>query len=217
MRPRGQNHRRREVVTSLQDAVDDLFRIAVTEGKSTSTSRLQKLADLCVEELARRGLDGAEGEVPVPGAGRVKRWDVAWRSGGKCRAAISLKSVLRNLGGTVPNRIDDLIGEVANAQLHSPEIVIGYIVIFNVEDDAVSPKHGTTWHDLMASRLSSLSGRGPPSWTTGMIEIALLVTVDFGTSPQVLAASKPPDRFFDDIARHVKERNPDAVEDPAPT
>ncbi len=204
-------------MTSLQDAADDLFRIAVTERKSTSTSRLRVLADLCVEELEARGLDGVEREAPVPGAGRVKRWDVAWRHGGKYRAALSLKSVLRNLGGTVPNRIDDLIGEAANAQLYSPEIVIGYIVIFNVERDAVSPRHGTTWRELMAGRLSTLSGRAPPSWTTGMIENALLVTVDFGVSSRVLATSQPPETFFDDLVRQVKARNPDAVGDVART
>ena len=202
---------------SLQDAVDDLYRVAVVQRRSTSTSRLRKLADHCVEELERRGLRDVEREAPVPGAGRVKQWDVAWSHGGKCRAAVSLKSILRNLRGTVPNRIDDLIGETANAQLHSPEIVIGYIVIFNVEGDAVSARHGMTWRELMAGRLSSLSGRGPPSWTTGMIESSLLVTVDFGVSSRILATSQPPDGFFDDIARHVRDRNPDAVGDLART
>ena len=115
---------------SAQDAVDDLYRIAVTEEKKTSTSRLQVLADFCVQELTRRGLKDVEKEASIPGAGREKKWDVAWQYDGKYRLGISLKSLLKNLGGTVPNRIDDLIGEVANAQLHSPEIVIGYIMIF---------------------------------------------------------------------------------------
>ena len=41
---------------TAQDAVDALYRIAVTEGKATSTSRLDVLADFCVQELTRRGL-----------------------------------------------------------------------------------------------------------------------------------------------------------------
>ena len=113
---------------AAQDAVDHLFRVAVTEEKATSTSRLDVLADFCVQELQRRGLHGVEKEASVPGAGRDKKWDVAWRYEGKYRLGISLKSLLKNLGGTVPNRIDDLIGEATNAQLHSPEIVIGYIM-----------------------------------------------------------------------------------------
>ena len=114
---------------TAQDAVDDLYRIAVTERKATSTARLDVLADYCVQELESRGLNGVEKEASIPGAGRAKRWDVAWRHEGKYRLAVSLKSLLKNLGGTVPNRIDDMIGEVTNAQLHSPEIVIGYIMI----------------------------------------------------------------------------------------
>lgn len=113
---------------TAQDAVDQLFRIAVTENKATSTARLDTLAEFCVQELTRRGLHGAAKEASILGAGRRKRWDVAWQYDGKYRLGLSLKSILRNLGGTVPNRIDDLIGEVANAQLLSPEIVIGIIV-----------------------------------------------------------------------------------------
>ena len=105
-----------------------------------------------MRELKRRGLHGVEKEASIPGTGRQKRSDVAWEYDGKYRLGLSLKSLLRNLGGTVPNRIDDLIGEVANAQLHSPEIVIGYVMIFNVQEDAYSPRHQSTW------RISSLLG-----------------------------------------------------------
>ena len=61
-----------------QDAVDDLYRIAVTEEKATSTSRLDVLADYCVQELTRRGLTDVEKEAAIPGAVREKKWDVAW-------------------------------------------------------------------------------------------------------------------------------------------
>ena len=64
---------------TAQDAVDDLYRIAVTEDKATSTSRLDVLADFCVQELTRRGLKDVEKEASIPGAGREKRWDIAWQ------------------------------------------------------------------------------------------------------------------------------------------
>ncbi|BDG60102.1 hypothetical protein [Caldinitratiruptor microaerophilus] len=107
------------MAVSLLDAVADLYRIAVTERAATSTQRLKVLAQYCADQLDRLGLAGAEIEREVPGIGREKQWDVAWYHEGKCRLAISLKSILRNVSGTVPNRIDDLIGEVANAQLAS--------------------------------------------------------------------------------------------------
>lgn len=57
---------------TAQDAVDHLYRIAVTENKATSTARLDTLAEFCVQELTRRGLRGAEQEASIPGAGRRK-------------------------------------------------------------------------------------------------------------------------------------------------
>ena len=42
---------------SPDDAVQDLYRIAVVEGRTTSTVRLKMLADYCVQELEQRGLN----------------------------------------------------------------------------------------------------------------------------------------------------------------
>lgn len=196
---------------SAQDAVDDLYRIAVTERKATSTARLDVLADYCVQELELRGLNDVEKEASIPGAGRAKRWDVAWRHDGKYRLGVSLKSLLKNLGGTVPNRIDDMIGEVTNAQLHSPEIVIGYIMVFDVAEDSFSPKHGSTWCELFRERVTSLSGRRPPSWTTGTVEDFVLVEVDFGSGSSIRAASQTFDAFFDTLIEQVRMRNPNAI------
>lgn len=196
---------------TAQDAVDHLYRIAVTENKATSTARLDTLAEFCVQELTRRGLRGAEQEASIPGAGRRKRWDVAWQYDGKYRLGLSLKSLLKNLGGTVPNRIDDLIGEVANAQLYSPEIVIGYVMIFNVQEDAYSPRHQSTWVDLLRTRLASLSGRRAPSWTTGTVEDFVLVEVDFGSGSSIRSMSQSFAAFFDTLIEQIAIRNPNAV------
>jgi len=199
------------VAITAQDAVDDLYRIAVTEAKATSTARLDLLSDFCIQELTRRGLRRVQKEIDLPGAGRDKKWDVGWKYDGKYRLGISLKSLLRNLGGTVPNRIDDLIGEVANAQLHSPEIAIGYVMIFNVAEDAFSKKHGMTWFELLQSRLNSLAGRRSPSWTTGTVEDFVLVKVDFSQSASIMSTSQSFDAFFDTLATQVVARNPNAI------
>lgn len=196
---------------TAQQAVDDLYRIAVAEEKATSTARLEVLADFCVQEISRRGMKDVEKEATVPGGGREKKWDVAWCYDGKYRLGVSLKSLLKNLGGTVPNRIDDMIGEVTNAQLYSPEIVIGYIMIFNIAEDSYSPKHESTWCDLFRKRAKSLSGRQPPSWTTGTVEDYLLVEVDFNTGPSIIRTSKSFDAFFDTLVEQVDSRNPKAI------
>ena len=193
---------------TLQDAVDSLYRIAVVEGKATSTKRLDGLASFCMEELVRRGLDGAVTEAKLPGGGRVKSWDVAWSMDDKPRLAISLKSLLKNLGGTVPNRVDDLMGEVTNVQMYSPEIVTGYIMLFNVAEDSYSPLHGSTWADLLKSRITRLSGRQPPSWSIGMIEASLFLEVDFSHGPLLVSGTSDAAPFFDRLVAAVRKRNP---------
>lgn len=65
---------------TAQDAIDDLYRVAVAQRKSTSTSRLDVLADFCVQELTRHGLNDVEKEAAIPGAGRDKKWDIPPRS-----------------------------------------------------------------------------------------------------------------------------------------
>ena len=45
---------------SLQEAVGDLYRIALVEKKRQSPNRLAMLADLCVEQLGQRGIVDAD-------------------------------------------------------------------------------------------------------------------------------------------------------------
>lgn len=137
---------------TLLEAIEHLYQTAVVDRARTSTLRLQKLARYCVEQLDERGLKGAEIDVDIPGGGRTKQWNVAWKCHGKYRLAVSLKSILRNLPGTVPNRTDDLIGEVANIQMYSPEVVVGYLMVFDVSQDTISKKHGCTWCELLKTR-----------------------------------------------------------------
>ncbi|MBI4574997.1 MAG: hypothetical protein HY722_01905 [Planctomycetes bacterium] len=194
---------------TLEQAVSDLYRKARSEGSTTSTKRLETLARHCVAALASRGLPGAVAEPPLPGFARTKDWDVGWFHRQKIRLAISLKSILANLGGTVPNRIDDLMGEVANLQLYSPEVVVGYLMLFNVEHDEFSRKHGCTWGELLESRLRSLAGRAPPHWTIGTVEALAFVRVDFSHGPRLIAGGEALHAFFDLLADQVRRRNPD--------
>lgn len=196
---------------TLQDAVDSLYQTATVRGAAQSPARLTKLAEYSVQELARRGLAGAAMEQTLPGGGRSKNWDVAWRHDGKFRLAISLKSLLKNLAGTVPNRIDDLMGEAANAQLHSPEIVCGYLMIFDRGLDKQSKKHGATWAQILRQRLSSLAGRQPPHWTIGTVEAFAMIEVDFGRSAGILAGEEAVPAFFDVLVDQVRFRNPGAA------
>jgi hypothetical protein len=198
---------------TLIAAVEDLYRKARTEGLTTSTKRLDVLARYCVGELAHRGLLGVRIEPQIPGFARTKSWDVAWFHREKVRLAISLKSILTNLGGTVPNRTDDLMGEAANLQMYSPEVVIGYLMVFNVEGDQSITKHGCTWFELLAKRLDSLSGRRPPHWTLGTVEATALVKVDFRMGPLLLSGETEVSAFFDTMVEEVLRRNPDITQE----
>ncbi|MXZ83983.1 MAG: hypothetical protein F4Z10_09995 [Synechococcus sp. SB0666_bin_14] len=198
------------MMLTLQGAVDHLYQLAVVENKGTSTQRLQVLADLCIQELDARGVRGARCEVQVPGMGRPKQWDVAWEHGGRVRLGISLKSLLRNLRGSVPNRIDDLMGEMANVQLWSPEIVTGYVMLLNIEDDSVRKMDGRTWSQFFSSVIDRLSGRRAPAWAPGMIEASALVRINFANGATLVDPGQSLAPFFDRLAQCVKERNPDA-------
>jgi hypothetical protein len=152
----------------LEQAVEHLL-----SRQATSPLRLQLLADLLVTMLAAEGLLGAKGgksgELAISGLARTKNWDVAFEFAGKFRLAVSLKSMLENIAGTVPNRLDDLMGELANVQQLAPEIVIGYVILFDVSKDK-RRKDGVLWSDYFEQRLSAISIRKAPMWNQGLLE-----------------------------------------------
>ena len=161
---------------SLSDAVDDLLTRATQD-----SGRLNKLANFCIEEFARHGLKGVRGgqadEVGIRGFGRQKDWDLAFVLAEKPRLLVSLKSILKNLSGTVPNRLDDLMGEAANVQQLQPEVVIGYIVIIDVAQDRVR-RDGRTWSDHFEDNLRKIAIRRAPLWNQGLIEGIWLIHID---------------------------------------
>ena len=193
-------------MVTLQDAVSDLYRITVMEEMKQSPKRLDALADYCIERLAGHGLSGAVKELAVPGVGRTKMWDVGWPDDGRARLGISLKSLLKNIAGTVPNRVDDMTGEMANVQLQSPEIVTGYIMIFDTGGRL--RRDGTRWVDFFRDALERLTGRDAPAWAIGMVEASAIIEVDFSRSPDILQAPDM-DRFFETLVGCVRRRNPD--------
>lgn len=146
----------------------------------------------------------------IPGGARPKDWDVAWSWGGKYRLVISLKSILRNLGGTVPNRIDDVMGETANIQLYSPEVVVGYVLVIDRSQDRVDAS-GRGWGGVMRERLARLSGRRAPYWTPGTFEGHALLEVDFSSSARLVSGAADLERMLDELAAEVKRRNPGAA------
>ena len=163
--------------TTLSDAVDDLL-----SRQTQDPGRLNLLASYCIEAFGNLGLKGVRGgkadEVGIRGLGRQKDWDLAYVLAGKPRLLISLKSILRNLAGTVPNRLDDLMGEAANVQQLSPEIVIGYVVIMDESQDFMRRDGKGTWSDHFESNLRRIAIRRAPLWNQGLIEGAWLIRIN---------------------------------------
>ncbi len=180
---------------NLSEAVDDLL------SRSTQDSgRLNSLATYCIQVFDDAGLHGVRGgkadEVGIRGLGRQKDWDLAYVLAGKPRLLISLKSILRNLSGVVPNRLDDLMGEVANVQQLSPELVIGYVVIMDEKENSVRREDGKTWIDHFESNLQKIAIRKAPLWNQGLIEAAWLIRID--------SRMKPGQRVIEDIEADAK-------------
>jgi hypothetical protein len=162
---------------SFSNAVDYLL-----DQPAQSPNRLSLLGSYCIEKFGDLGLVGARPgeatEVGIRGLGRQKDWDLAFVLAGKPRLLISLKSILKNLAGTVPNRLDDLMGETANVQQLSPEIVIGYVVIMDENKDSVRRDGRGTWSDHFEENLRKIAIRKAPLWNQGLIEAAWLIRIN---------------------------------------
>ena len=146
-----------------------------------SPDRLVALADFAIKQLERHGLPGAiggsSGELTVEGLARNKDWDVAYEFAGKYRLLISLKSMWKNAAGTVPNRLDDHMGEIANIQQLRPEIVIGYVVIFDVVADSTR-KDRLTWSEYFEAAIKRIAIRRAPLWNQGLLEGSWFIRID---------------------------------------
>ena len=125
--------------------------------------------------------------------------------------AVSTKSILANVAGTVPNRIDDAMGECVNAHAHDPGIVLGYLFVIDARLGNERTREGRRWVDVLAESLSSFAGRRSERDPPEMFEAASLLLVDFAAEPP--AVTFHPDlltweEFFDSLADHVRARHP---------
>lgn len=163
---------------TLSEAVEFLL-----GSQTQSAARLRLLGQYCIDSFTREGLPGVGGgraaEIGIRGLARQKNWDLAFVLAGKPRLLLSLKSILANIGGSIPNRIDDLMGEVANAQQLSPELVIGYVVIMDQRLDSLRGRSKTeTWIDYFEACLARISIRRAPLWNQGLLEASWLIRID---------------------------------------
>ena len=192
---------------TLEDGINHLYDVAVTKKLPRSNDRLRVFAEYAIEQLAARGLEGAEKERIIEGWVRRKKWDVMHRGGGRVRLGISLKSMLRNFSGSVPNRSDELIGEAADVQMRYPEIIVGYIMLMDV-----TGKGAEKWIPEYEQRIARMAGRAPPFWVLGTVEAAQIVRVDFSPSPpggtRLVSPPNVLDGFFDTLASQYLLRNP---------
>jgi hypothetical protein len=161
---------------TLNEAVDDLL-----SRQTQDAGRLNSLAGYCIAAFEANGLPGLQGgdagEAGIRGIARDKDWDLAYLFAGKPRLLISLKSILRNLAGTIPNRLDDLLGEAANVQQFSPELVTGYVVIIDEAANSIR-RGGGTWIDFLETALHKIAIRRAPLWNQGLIEGVWTIRID---------------------------------------
>jgi hypothetical protein len=153
---------------------------------------------------------GASNEVNIPGLTRSKDWDLSFMFAGKPRLLVSLKSMLKNLSGSVPNRLDDLMGEAANVQQVSPEVVIGYAIVMDVAEDATR-RDGGTWIDWFEAALGRVAIRNAPLWNQGLIESFWVLRIDSRKSagarlvnPDVAGG----EAFFETLVDRLRQREP---------
>ena len=190
-------------MSSAQDAVDDQYRMPLQSGpRRRLTSMYWRTGVQALTRFVLMGVDEATSTRRGPGE-EMRRPRVAVRR--STEQVISLKSILKNLGGTVP-RIARFVRSLH--ELHSPEIVIGYIMIFNaLRTSSKAARRGATYSAKARLRRSGRRpSRGPrePSktscWWTWM---------QFrSTDPGYVADF---DAMFVTLVEQVMERNPNAV------
>lgn len=205
--------RRRAFPLDLEDTID-----AIIQRPTQSSNRLLAMADYLKGRLLVHGLPaegthgGTGGELKVKGLARTKDWDLAYDYAGKYRLLISLKSLWRNAGGTVPNRLDDHMGEVANVQQLHPEIVIGYVVLFDELADGLR-KDGLRWSEFFEQAIQRIAIRKAPLWNQGLLEGSWFIR--FNSRRRKGERLSDPDRasadgdaFIRDLLKELHRREP---------
>lgn len=189
----------------------------IAKKRKTDSSRLDPLANYAKEQLRVFGLPdvrgGTGGELDVAGLARRKAWDVAYEFSGKFRLLVSLKSMWKNASGSVPNRLDDLMGEAANVQQLAPELVIGYILVFDSVADSVRREDGLLWSEYFEGAVKRIAVRGAPLWNQGLLEASWFIHIDSRKpdGDRLVDAEKAMvegDQFFRSLLKKLKQREP---------
>lgn len=196
----------------LEAVVDEIAR-----RQTQDPGRMSPLANYAKEELQRYGLPGVRGgdggELKVKGLARTKAWDVAYEYAGKFRLLISLKSIWKNVSGTVPNRIDDLMGEAANVQQLAPEVVIGYILLFDTAEDGVRREDGLNWSAFFEQAVKKIAIREAPLLNQGLLEGSWFILINSQNAPGARLVDRAKalsdgDTFFRSMLRKLHQREP---------
>lgn len=184
-----------------------------------ASNRQEDIQRYCCAELKRRGLQGAEIEVAMPGHYRAKKWDVGLMIGNQPRLGISCKSIISNHGGTVPNRVDDMLGEAVSLHRAYPKAVLGYLFMMSRRDESVKTARDTEalggltkarlrklnddadyWFERLVESVSIASNRtGPRDWLE-KFEVVSCSQIDFDKKPfgvVIHEGALSPDDFFD--------------------
>lgn len=151
-----------------------------------ASNRQEAIQLYCCAELEKRGLSGADIEVDLPGAYRTKKWDVGLIEDGEPHLGISCKSIVSNHAGTVPNRVDDMLGEAANLHRAFPKAVLGYLFMMSRVDEAKDIQEktetaggmsderlaklradGDRWFERLVDSVSKAAGRSEPAGRPG--------------------------------------------------
>src|SRR5919197_6744392 len=100
-----------------------------------SARRMEPIQNYCVTQLAARGVN-SKIEQTIRVAYKRKTWDVVTLGSDlRPQLAITCRSIISNHGGTVPNRIDDLLGEGVSLHRAFPHAVAGYLLVMSLRDE----------------------------------------------------------------------------------
>jgi Restriction endonuclease XhoI len=191
--------------------------------KSVASNRQLEIQEFCVAELTDRGVPDVGIELSMPGAYRIKKWDVGVVVDGEPRLAISCKSIIKNHGGTVPNRVDDLLGEAVSLHRAFPRAVLGYLFMMSRRDEGkasnnwlarqggISPEvlellhtKADSWFERLVDSVTRASGRAGPDDRPELFEVVSCAQIDFDVAPYAIrypANALDVDAFFDELAR----------------
>lgn len=196
-----------------------------------ASNRQEAIQLFCCAELAKRGVSGAEIEVPMDGAYRTKKWDVGLMQDDEPRLGISCKSIISNFGGTVPNRVDDMLGEAVDLHRVHPSAILGYLFMMaRVDESQATQKRtellggmddfrlgqlredGDRWFDRLVASVSKAGNRSGPEDHPEKFEVVSCSQIEFREEPYAVVVhggALSPNAFFDRLVELYRQRFPE--------